>query len=144
MPQVNLQRVSVAASAEGVRQILNDFGQFSRAHNLSDDLRRRFLVALDEVLSNVIRHGRQPDGVVQVDFNLSRDRLTVTVEDDGLPFNPLDAPSSDTSSPLEQRKAGGVGIELVRRLLENVRYEQTGGRNRLTLTDGISRHPDHP
>ena len=128
---------------DGVRQTLKEFEQFARARGLSDDLRRRFLVALDEVLSNVARHGGPSGGPVQVDFKLTGDRLTVTVEDDAPPFNPLDAPPADTSSPLEQRKAGGVGIELVRTLLESVRYEHTGGRNRLTLTDRNSRHTNH-
>ena len=143
MPEVHLHRVTASASADGVRQTLDEFEQFSRAQGLSDDLRRRFLVALDEVLSNVTRHGRLKDGLVQVDFKLAGDGLTVTVEDDAPPFNPLDAPPPDTLSPLEQRRAGGVGIELVRSLLESVRYEHTGSRNRLTMTDRISRHPDH-
>ena len=143
MPEVNLQRVTVTASTEGVRQTLNEFEQFGRAHALPDDLRRRFLVALDEVLSNVARHGGSPEGLVQVDFKLAGDRLFVTVEDEAPPFNPLDVPPADTSSPLEQRKAGGVGIELVRALLESVRYEHTGGRNRLTMTERLSRHADH-
>jgi serine/threonine-protein kinase RsbW len=143
MPEVNLHTVTVTASADGVRQILNEFEQFSRAHGLADDLRRRFLVALDEVLSNVVRHGRPPDGLIRVDFRLAGNRLTVIVEDEAPPFNPLDALPADTSSPLEHRKAGGVGIELARTLLESVRYEHTGGRNRLTLTDRLSRHADH-
>jgi anti-sigma regulatory factor (Ser/Thr protein kinase) len=143
MSEVNVHRVTVAASADGVRHVLKEFEQFSRAQGLFDDVRRRFLVALDEVLSNVTRHGRTSDGLVQVDFRLAGDRLSVTVEDEAPPFNPLDARPADTVSPLDQRKAGGVGIELVRRLLESVRYEHTGGRNRLTLTDRLSRHVDH-
>jgi anti-sigma regulatory factor (Ser/Thr protein kinase) len=143
MPEVNVHRVTVTASADGVRQTLNEFEQFGRTQALPDDLRRRLLVALDEVLSNVARHGGSSQGLVQVDFNLTGDTLTVTVEDEAEPFNPLDTPAPDTSSPLEQRKAGGVGIELVRTLLEGVRYEHIGGRNRLTLTDRASRHADH-
>lgn len=144
MPEVHLQRVTVTASIDGVRKTLNEFEQFGLARGLADDLRRRFLVALDEVLSNVARHSGSREGLVQVDFKLAGDLLTVTVEDEAAPFNPLDAPPADTSSPLEQRKAGGLGIELVRTLLESVRYEHTGGRNRLTMTDRISRHADHP
>lgn len=143
MPEVHLHRVIAAASADGVRHTLDEFEQFSRGQGLSDDVRRRFLVALDEVLSNVARHGRPADGRVHVAFKLAGDRLTVIVEDDAPLFNPLDAPPADTSSPLEQRRAGGVGIELVRSLLESVRYEHTGSRNRLTMTDRISRHTDH-
>ena len=143
MPVVQAHRVTATASADGVRQALTQFDQFSRAQGLSDDLRRRFLVALDEVLSNVTRHGGPPDGLLHVDFKIAGNRLTVIVEDEAPPFNPLDAPQADTVAPLEQRKAGGVGIELVRKLVETVQYEHTGGRNRLMMTDRLSGHADH-
>ena len=143
MPEVNSHRVTATASADGVLKTLKEFEEFSQIQGLSADLRRRFLVALDEVLSNVARHGQPSDGLIHVDFTLAGSRLTVTVEDDAPPFNPLTAPPADTVSPLERRKAGGVGIELVSQLLETVEYARTGGRNRLTMTDRISRHTDH-
>ena len=139
-----MHRVTVTASADGVRQTLNEFEQFGRAQGLPDDLRRRFLVALDEVLSNVARHGRPPDGLVQVDFKLAGDRLTVTVEDEAPPFNPLDAAAgrhrrrrSNSGRP-EAWASSWCG-----RFSESVQYEHTGGRNRLTMTDRLSRHADH-
>jgi anti-sigma regulatory factor (Ser/Thr protein kinase) len=136
-----VHRVMVTASADGVLKTLNEFEQFSRAQGLSDDLRRRFLAALDEILSNVARHG-QPS-LIQVEFSLDGNHLTVTIEDDAPPFNPLSAGPADTASPLEQRKAGGLGIELVRRLLESVQYARTGGRNRLTMTERLSGQANH-
>jgi len=87
--------------------------------------------------------GRPAEGLVQVGFKLAGGELTMTVEDEGPPFNPLEAPPADTSSPVDQRRPGGVGLELVKRLIQGVRSERTGGRNRLTLTDRLSRHPDH-
>ena len=97
------------------------------------------MVALDEVLSNVVRHGRPGDGVIRVGFDLSGETLTVTVEDSSPAFNPLEGPAADTTSALEHRKAGGVGIAIVTGLLEDVRYERAGGRNRLILVDRLSR-----
>jgi serine/threonine-protein kinase RsbW len=142
MAEVNLHQMATTASAAGVRHALDEFERFGRAQGLPDDLRRRVLVALDEVLANVSRHGGSSDSQVYLDFRVTADRLTVTVEDPGPAFNPLDAPPADTASALEQRKAGGLGIELVRKLFESVRYEHTGGRNRLTITDRISREAD--
>ena len=138
-----MHRVTVTASADGVLKTLNEFEQFSGAHGLSDDLRRRFLVALDEILSNVARHGQPSNGLIQVEFSLAGSHLTVTIEDDAPPFNPLSAPPADTVSPLDQRKAGGLGIELVRELLESVQYAHTGGRNRLTMTERLSGQANH-
>ena len=143
MSQVNLRRLTVAASPEGTRQAIDEFAQFTAAHGLPDELRRRFQVALDEVLSNVARHGQPPDGRIDVAFEVRDDIVCVTVEDSAEAYNPLTAGPSDTSSPLEFRKAGGVGIEVVKGLLEDVRYEHVGGRNRLTMVDRVPRNPKH-
>ena len=142
MPEAYLHRVTVTASVDGVQETLNEFEQFSQARGLPDDLRRRCLVALDEVLSNVVRHGQPADGLIRADFKLAGDQLAMIVEDEGPPFNPLEAKPADTCSPVDQRKPGGLGIELVKRLLEGLWYERAGARNRLTLTDRLSRHPD--
>ena len=140
----NLHCTTLAPSADGVRRTLDEFERFGRAQGLPDDLRRRVLVALDEILTNISQHGGSADHLILVDCTVAGDRLTVTVEDPGSPFNPLHAPPADTTSPLEQRKAGGLGIELVRRLFESVQYEHTGSRNRLTITARISPDVNHP
>ena len=144
MMEVNLRCTTLAPSADGVRRTLDEFERFGRAQGLPDDLRRRVLVALDEILTNISQHGGSADHLILVDCTVSGDRLTVTVEDPGSPFNPLHAPPADTTSPLEQRKAGGLGIELVRRLFESVQYEHADSRNRLTITARISRDVNHP
>ena len=131
--------MTLAAVPAGVRDALDEFGRFCESRGVPDPVRRRFMVALDEVLSNVVRHGRPGDGVMLVGFDLAGETLTVTVEDSSQALNPLDGPAADTTSTLEHRKAGGVGIAIVTGLLEDVRYERAGGRNRLILVDRLSR-----
>ena len=139
MGDVYLHRLTVAASGAGIRQLVEEFAGFCADAGLPDSLRRRFQVALDEVVSNVARHARPADGLVEVAFESAADTVTVTVEDGAPAFNPLGVPRPDTTAPLEFRKAGGVGIEVVRGLLDEVRYERVGGRNRLTMVDRPSR-----
>jgi serine/threonine-protein kinase RsbW len=55
------------------------------------------------------------------------------VSDDGPEFDPLAAEAPDTTLAVEDRPIGGLGIELVKRLMDEVRYERSGGRNRLRL-----------
>lgn len=139
MAEVNPQPMALAAVPAGVRAALDEFGRFCDARGIPDPVRRRFMVALDEVLSNIVRHGRPEDGVMLVRVDLSGETLTVTVEDSSEAFNPLDGPAADTTSALEHRKAGGAGIAVVTGLLEDVRYERAGGRNRLIMADRLSR-----
>ena len=92
-------------------------------------------MALDEALSNVVRHGfadRRPHEITVV-LTLAIDELRVAIEDDGHSFNPLTAPRPDLDSPLGERRVGGVGVHLIRELMDRVRYERVGGRNRLTM-----------
>lgn len=93
-------------------------------------------LALDEVLSNIVKYaynaGRH--GSIDVELGYAHGRLTAIVEDTGIPFDPLKFRRPDNVGPLSERKQGGLGILFVKRLVDSVLYDRTGGRNKLTLT----------
>lgn len=91
----------------------------------------RFLIASDEIFSNVCRHSKA--GEVTVECSVEEDKIILAVEDDGTAFNPLESPDPDVAEPLESRKAGGLGIYMVRELMDEVTYQQTDKGNRLTM-----------
>ena len=92
-------------------------------------------LAIEEFVTNCIKYGYQDDRehVIEIRLQLSESELTLTVVDDGRPFNPLDAPAPDTTATLECRQPGGLGIALVRAMMDEVRYERRDGHNVLTL-----------
>lgn len=122
----------VPGSEEGLRSVRASFEAFAAARGLTPASTWPFQVALDEVISNIVRHGNA-GAPIQVSLRLAGDALEVEVSDEAEPFNPLDAPLPDTAAPLEGRKVGGLGITLVRHLMDGVVYERTAGRNRLVL-----------
>ncbi|MEI9479990.1 MAG: ATP-binding protein, partial [Deltaproteobacteria bacterium] len=63
--------------------------------------------------------------------------VSLTVQDDGRPFDPLYAQAPDIHSPLAERPVGGLGIYIVRKMMDEVRYEHRGGRNILTLVKHV-------
>jgi serine/threonine-protein kinase RsbW len=65
---------------------------------------------------------------------LDAGRLSIEVEDDGIPFDPRAVPAPDLDAPVEARRPGGLGIPLCRALMERIDYERSGGLNRLTLS----------
>lgn len=73
-------------------------------------------------------------------FRRLGDIVEITVEDDGPPFDPLARPAPDLRLPLEARSPGGLGIVLVRALMDDVRYTRTT-RNILTIRKQIDAHP---
>lgn len=126
--------VAVPATDAGMRRAAEAFEAFTAPRQIPAAGRNRFLLALDEILSNIIRHGRlPPGGTINLTFSANQDVITVEFVDSADPFNPLDAPPPDTSAALETREPGGLGIALVRAMMDDVRYERRNGQNVLTL-----------
>ncbi len=112
-----------------------EFDRFSSAHGIPDRVRRSIQVVLDELLSNTVRCGKvgERETTIEVGFRLDTESLRVEILDDGAPFNPLERENPDTTIPLEKRPVGGLGVMLVRHLVDEITYDGEGGRNRVLL-----------
>ena len=112
---------------------------FGEAHGLSAKLRYQVRLVLDELLTNIISYGYADDGehVITVRMGLEGTRLRFVLEDDARPFDPLTAKAPDTTSEADRRHIGGLGIHLVRTIMDRVAYERVGDTNRLILEKDI-------
>jgi serine/threonine-protein kinase RsbW len=90
------------------------------------------MIATDELVSNVLDHGGAQE--VSVTATLSEGLVTVQVEDDGAPFDPLGAATPDTEASIEDRDIGGLGIHIVRRMMDDTAYARVDGRNRFRFS----------
>lgn len=98
-------------------------------------------LALEEVVSNVMLYAYPKDkiGQVFVEFtkhpipNTQQSTLVFTITDGGVPFDPTQQAEPDITSPAEDRKIGGLGIHLVRQLMDEIHYRREEGKNILTL-----------
>ena len=92
-------------------------------------------LALEEVVTNIIRYAHADPGAHEIRFGarLTADHVVLEFTDDGREFDPLAAKPPDLRPPPEERPIGGLGIHLVRKLAEEIEYERTGGKNRLTI-----------
>ncbi len=119
----------------GVGRVNAAFAGFAETHGLPDAVRRSVNVALDELLANELSHGMAADGSVNVavDVELHEERLTLTLTDDGPPFDPFGHGAPDTTLSVEEREIGGLGIHLVRRLMDEVSYQRRDGHNVVIL-----------
>jgi serine/threonine-protein kinase RsbW len=100
-----------------------------------------FELALDEVFMNVVMHGTLPDGpprTVSVSLRHDGTAVTMVMEDDGPAFDPLSLATPDVDAPLEEREIGGLGVFLVRELMDEVSYAHTGTHNQLTMRKVVS------
>ncbi|MBQ9568459.1 MAG: ATP-binding protein, partial [Alloprevotella sp.] len=83
------------------------------------------------VMSYAYPEGQKGD--VHIEASCDDEYLTFTIRDYGQPFNPTQKPDADTTLSLEERPIGGLGIHLVRQLMDDVAYEYAQGQNVLTL-----------
>ena len=109
--------------------------EFSRRHGLSPRVVHDLNLALEEILTNIISYGYTDnlEHEIKVRLSVQPGEIKAEVEEDGQPFNPLEAPKPDTAKPLEERTIGGLGIHLVRKLMDSLEYKRQGERNLLTM-----------
>jgi anti-sigma regulatory factor (Ser/Thr protein kinase) len=108
---------------------------FGEGHHLPEKTLYALNLALDEIVTNIISYGYDDQADHQINLRLSvgDGEVTAEVEDDGKPFNPLEAPEPDVTKPIEERQVGGLGIHLTRKLMDRLEYERRQGKNRLLL-----------
>ncbi len=132
-------RMFVGTDLGGVAKASAAFADFAEAHAVPADIRRGLNVALDELLTNTVSYGLVDDGgEVIVDVELHPDRLIVTLSDNGRPFNPFGRSAPDTTLSVEERPIGGLGIHLVRKLVDDVSYQRSAGHNVVVLTQRLA------
>ncbi len=101
--------------------------------NWPPDLIFKVNLVLDELSVNIVNYGGETS---EIEVSLAADAEVVRVEisDDGRPFDPLtEAVEPDIDAPLEDRPVGGLGIHLVREMMDELHYSREDGRNRLAM-----------
>ena len=93
-------------------------------------------LALEEAVTNVIlyAYNKGTNGYVDIDVIQYDDTVEFILSDSGKPFDPTAVPDADVTLKAEDRQIGGLGIFLVRQIMDDVRYEYKNGRNILSMT----------
>ncbi len=96
-------------------------------------------VSLDEVLNNIISYayGREVIRSIRVRLTIAEGELIANIDDDGIPFNPLIAPPPKLSGSMTERPVGGLGIHIVKALMDQVAYVRRDNQNCLELKKGL-------
>jgi serine/threonine-protein kinase RsbW len=136
---VNERQTSVPSDAAQLPALSRFLQDFWTEFKLPPAEALKFELALEEVFMNVVMHASDAAKVprVEVSLTLVDSRVTLTVEDDGSPFDPLSLPAPDVTASLEGRRVGGLGVFLVRQVMDSVNYQRRGTMNRLRMTKSV-------
>ncbi len=129
-------RISCAATGANLGPLLAFVERACAAAALDAEDTLAVRVSVEEICTNVITHGYagHPPGPITIDFVSCADHVEATIEDHGVTFDPADGPRPALTGDAMDRSIGGIGLHLVRSLMDEVRHEPlAGGGNRLTL-----------
>ncbi len=127
-------RFELTSSQAELPSLAEGIEAFALAHDLAPRVALELQVVLDEIIVNITRHGYHGETgrPIVVELKLDPGLVTVRIEDQAEPFDPLQLPKPDLSPPPEAQ-TGGLGVYLVRKLMDEVEYERVGERNCLML-----------
>jgi serine/threonine-protein kinase RsbW len=126
-----------------LERLAAELSRFGAAHGLGERDLFQVTLALDEVVTNVISYAYEDETEHDIEVHLRFDAGTIEmrVVDDGRPFDPLDVAPVDAEleKPIEERRAGGLGVHLVRKTMDALEYRREMGKNVLTMRKRVSR-----
>jgi anti-sigma regulatory factor (Ser/Thr protein kinase) len=131
-----MKHIQYAAKFEYLDEIRDFVAEIARRAGFNDRDVYNIQLATDEAASNIIEHSYEgvSHGVLELSCGMVGDAITIILTDHGEPYDPASIPAPDLKADLSERKIGGLGIFLMRKLMDTVHYESHPEINSNTLT----------
>ena len=128
-------KLSINNDLAEIENVLQKFEKLAESNSISRSSTHKMCIAIDELLSNSIIHGHTDGNCHKIDIHLTiaKNKISVAIQDNGMPFNPLKMADPDTTSILEDRAIGGLGIMLVKTLTDKFEYNRKGNKNQILI-----------
>ena len=128
-------KLTVKNRIEDLLRVNSIFESFATQHDIGGKLRYHLLVSIEEILTNIIKYGFDEQGVhpIHITFRNDSGAIEMEFEDRGREFDPLEVGEPDLDTPIEDRQLGGLGIHLVKNMVDVAQYRRVGDRNILLL-----------
>ena len=123
--------LSVKPTMETVSQVAAFVEEHLEQFDVPMKLSAKLMIAVDEIYSNIVLYSGASEA--QVRMEKEADTLHIVFKDNGTPYNPLEAKEPDITASAEERPIGGLGIFMVRKMVDHVDYVYEDGQNVLTL-----------
>lgn len=135
------QEMTVEAKLENIPVVTAFVDEHLEALGCPMKAQMQIDVAIDELFSNIANYAYDPSGPATVRVDVEKDPLSVhiTFIDHGKPYDPLAKADPDTTLPAEERQIGGLGIFMVKKSMDEVKYEYRDGQNILTIRKDLEK-----
>lgn len=132
-------RITIDNDVKQISRLEGFVNGIASRHGLSDTDASAINLALEEAVTNVVLYAypKGQRGRIDLDSKYVDGHLEFALSDSGVEFDPTKAPDINVDASVEERPIGGLGIHLVRTIMDSVRYERKGGKNILRMTKNI-------
>jgi len=131
---------SFARSAKSLDEIFDFIGIFFREHKVSKQVAFSIKFAVEELFTNFVKYNLSSQSQISLDLSIEGKNLVVRLMDsEDHPFDPTKAPDPDLHAPLDKRRAGGLGIFLVKRMVDKIEYHHTDKMSTITLVQSLEK-----
>lgn len=134
---LKFEPASGSSQDDVLQHIASEVEELGQRESWPDSLVFKVNLVLEEVGINILSYGGETGGPwpeFEIVIASEDDALTIEVSDEGRPFDPFnDAPKPAIDAAIEDRNVGGLGIHLVKTMMDDTSYQHSGGRNRLTM-----------
>ncbi|MBR0277875.1 MAG: ATP-binding protein [Clostridia bacterium] len=135
--------IKLEAKDENLDTVIDFVNEQLDKEKCSSEIKTKFDIAVEEIFINIAHYAYADDStgfaVIQMSVEKEPLAIEVTFIDWGTPYNPLERPNPDvTAIPLEKRRNGGMGIYIVKRSMDDVKYQYSDGKNTLTIRKVIN------
>ncbi len=130
-----MERLYLPAKIENLDQMMEFIATAAVKQGFVAEQVNKIKLAAEEALVNVIRYAyvNKPDGGMEISCDNKDTCLEIEISDHGVAFDPLSLPDPDICAPLEDRRIGGLGIFMMKKIMDEVRYRRENDENVLTM-----------
>jgi len=130
----SVKNLKIEAATEKLGEVISFVAAELEKAAFPPDIITSVCIAVEEIFVNIADYAYKPDNG-NVDISIStKEKTIIKFEDTGRPYNPLEQPSPNLDKPLNEREIGGLGVYMVRNIMDNVEYSYIGDKNILVLT----------
>ena len=136
-----MKNLIVEAKTDNLDEVTAFIDTELEEHDCSMKVQMRIDVAVEELFVNIAHYAYEPEtgmAEIRIDFKNDPAAVVITFIDSGVPYDPLAKEDPDVSLSLEERKIGGLGIFMVKKSMDDMKYEYKDGKNVLTIVKNLT------
>ena len=130
--------ITVDAVKDALDDVTDHVERILRAGHCSMKIQNDVRLVVEEIFINICSYAYTPNiGRAEIRCWIEGESVYLQFTDSGVPFNPLDQPEVDTTGKMFFEKAGGFGIHLIKKVMDEIKYNYQNGQNVLCMREGI-------